>query len=190
MGTREDRGVTILKFLRDPLKRNHLKDALSRVKFVTAAEVEQWYIAAGAQPGSSLVSMDVVARVNRDHPYISRELGAEILTKIISADEVVEVTDSREFVRDSLFCEWAYVIDYDKGTFEVYRGFNEKPVPEGERFAAVDAPREHVPGGTAYYAIKHVMTYKLDDLPTTRQFTKLEDDAYGEENKDEDANVD
>lgn len=36
--------------------------------------------------------------------------------------------DSHEFLGDSLFCEWAYIINLDSGKLEVYRGFNRSNV--------------------------------------------------------------
>lgn len=49
--------------------------------------------------------------------------------------------DGREFAKDSLFCEWGYVIDLDRGVFEVYRGFQEQDHAEG-RFASMFDPKE------------------------------------------------
>ena len=33
-------------------------------------------------------------------------------------------SDNRDFLKDSLFCEWAYIFNLDAGVFEVYTGFN------------------------------------------------------------------
>ena len=35
--------------------------------------------------------------------------------------------DSNQFVFDSLYCEWAYVINLDTEMLEIYEGFQEKP---------------------------------------------------------------
>jgi hypothetical protein len=35
--------------------------------------------------------------------------------------------DNADFIKDSLFCEWAYLINLDRGVLEVYRGFQYKP---------------------------------------------------------------
>ena len=35
--------------------------------------------------------------------------------------------NSNKFLSDSLFCEWAYIINLDDGLFEVYRGFQRAP---------------------------------------------------------------
>ena len=35
--------------------------------------------------------------------------------------------DNADFLKDSLFCEWGYVINLDKGVLEIYRGFQKGP---------------------------------------------------------------
>lgn len=44
--------------------------------------------------------------------------------------------DSATFLYDSLFCEWAYLVNTDTGTLEVYKGFNTDPKAAG-RYAKV-----------------------------------------------------
>jgi hypothetical protein len=39
-------------------------------------------------------------------------------------NDLEHMIDSQDFLSDSLFCEWAYIINLDAGRFEVYRGFN------------------------------------------------------------------
>lgn len=53
---------------------------------------------------------------------------------MIMNSDIIGLVNSEEFAADSLFCEWAYVIDLDKNTFEVYQGFNKKPIDKTERF--------------------------------------------------------
>lgn len=62
------------------------------------------------------------------------------------------MTDAGGFVQDSLFCEWAYVLDLDTMTFEVYRGFQKAKHSAG-RYAS-DKPNE---GG--YYPVARVATF-------------------------------
>ncbi|MBE3579018.1 MAG: hypothetical protein IMW83_03970 [Caldanaerobacter subterraneus] len=35
--------------------------------------------------------------------------------------------DNAEFLKNSAFCEWAYIINPDKNVLEIYRGFQKKP---------------------------------------------------------------
>lgn len=41
------------------------------------------------------------------------------------------MVDNSSFLADSLFCEWAYVVNLDEGVLECYRGFNKDPDAPG-----------------------------------------------------------
>ena len=80
--------------------------------------------------------------------------------------------DSEAFLGDSLFCEWAYIINVDDGVLEVYEGLNKKPDQAGRYASAVEEdipPHREEP----YYGVVLVQEYPLDDLPEEKQF--LED---------------
>lgn len=44
--------------------------------------------------------------------------------------------DNLSFAYDSLFCEWGYLLNFDTGMIEVYRGFQKDPAAVKGRFAA------------------------------------------------------
>lgn len=78
--------------------------------------------------------------------------------KILEAGAILENT---EFIKDSLFCEWAYFINLDDETFEVYRGFQQDPALQKGRFAG--PARQSSSGG--YYPCTLVAEYPLNDIP-------------------------
>jgi len=103
-----------------------------------------------------------------EYPHLSRDIGAEILKKV-QESEGLKLKNSISFAADSLFCEYAYVIDLDKNTFEIYEGFNKESLSEGERFKDVvsnDASDE-------YYPVRKVAEYSLDELPSDEDFMLL-----------------
>lgn len=68
-------------------------------------------------------------------------------------------SDATRFFKDSLFCEWGYVVDLDEQVLEVYRGFQEEPHNLG-RFASPERS-----GG--YYPVALVRSFPFNKLPTT-----------------------
>ncbi len=59
----------------------------------------------------------------------------KIDTLIDRENAIPYMLDSGNFMNDSLFCEWAYVINLDEQVIEFYRGFNQNPEAKG-RYAA------------------------------------------------------
>jgi hypothetical protein len=80
------------------------------------------------------------------------------------------MVDGAGFLRDSLFCEWAYIVnlDDDDGVLEVYRGFNKNPQATG-RYAELQRELrdyEIANGSTPeWYGVVLIDTIPLDELP-------------------------
>ena len=160
-------GTTVLNFCLKVNSENGWEkfiEQLDKCRFVDSEELHKLRIEAGANPDTEWVTNDVTEKFKAIHPALHRDMAAEVLEAIYE-DKVALLKDSYSFAADSLFCEWCYVIDLDKNTFEVYQGFNHNPLPEGERFA--DLPKDG-----DYYPVRLLTSYSLDNLPTEEQFLK------------------
>ena len=67
------------------------------------------------------------------YSYLSRDTGGDILN-LVQNGTAKELHNEIDFAAESLFCEWAYVLDLDNEVLEVYRGFNKDPLNSSERF--------------------------------------------------------
>lgn len=115
------------------------------------------------------------------HGQLSRNHGAKILSIIANAEPGIILGDHLNFAADGLMCEYAYVVDFDKGTFEVFEGFNKSPLAEGERFASLPSPERS--GG--YTPVKHLHTFDLSALPTEEEFLVICEPRDEDEDEDE-----
>lgn len=73
--------------------------------------------------------------------------------------------DNHAFPTDSLFAEYGYVVDFDAGAFEAYRGFQREPHAKG-RFAGRD-------GRDGYYPVALAASWPLDGLPSDEAFVAV-----------------
>lgn len=94
----------------------------------------------------------------------------------------IPVIDYYDFVKDSLFNEYTYVIDLDNNKLEIYQGFNQKPLenkPE-ERFykEQFDKDGKLINDGS-YYPVKHWFTLTFDKLSslTIEDIDKMEQEG-------------
>lgn len=102
-----------------------------------------------------------------DQTTINRDICAEILPYIMEHDGA-DLLDDIKFAADSLFCEWAYVIDLDNNTFNVYQGFNKEPLEKNDRFYFLQSD----PMYGEYYPIKLLKSYPLSNLPSIHTFVR------------------
>ncbi len=127
----------ISKFLNKKLTKgtglDKFKRALKLCKFLTETEIRQTWTNCGADPASDLVGWDVATKHTEQYPGLSRDTGAKVLELIYKGD-VFALHDSWSFGLDSVFCEYAYILDLDNKVLEVYKGFNKTGKVKG-RFA-------------------------------------------------------
>lgn len=166
-GYPDGQGVTVLSFLRKEENIHKLKEKLSNVRFLDEEKdkelIEEYDKAAEADTRT-----DEQKRWFKQ--FLSRDVCAKILQNIIDSDDKeILLQNCIEFSGDSLFCEWAYVIDFDKNTLEVYRGFNKETIlTEEDRFFEYD--QDHPHRTRKYYPVKLMKCYALDKLPTKKVF--------------------
>jgi hypothetical protein len=99
--------------------------------------------------------------------------------------EVGFFDEGNTFVLDSIFCEWAYIVNLDTGKLEVYEGFNEgfrvpggkwKPKFPNGRYANdmsdSDNARRIASGEEPYFGVHLVAEFPLDKLPAQQTFLK------------------
>jgi hypothetical protein len=148
-------GVDVLAFLR----------SADLAKFADKCRATRWITAERCkvldaelrESGKELVDV---------YPHLSRDTSAKVLGLIAKAPDGIELRNHIDFAGDSLMCEWAYVIDLDARTFEVFEGFNKRPLAKGERFR--DAPVD----GNEYQPVRRVAVWPLDALPDDAAFVK------------------
>lgn len=68
--------------------------------------------------------------------------------------------DGHTFLTDSLFCEWAYIVNLDESTFEVYRGFQKNTHKLGRYCDMPVAERN-----SDYHPVALVGTFPLKKIP-------------------------
>lgn len=103
---------------------------------------------------------------------MTRDLGAEILERILEWDfsKTLFLCNDYEFAKNSLFCEYAYVIDLDNKQLEGYLGFNSKPVSSDERFYPLQTPQRNLSSDEIYYPVCLVKKWSFSELPTPDDF--------------------
>ena len=153
-------GIKILKFLKTH-SINKFSEQLEKLYWLSEDEI---------------YAVDNTPNWTALYPHLSRDCGTDILKIIQDNKDRLGLISQIDFAMDSIFCEWAYVIDLDKMTFEVFKGFNRDTLTPMDRFAP-NGPYKKIDlyGGstmeeTAYKPVKLVKWYPLAQLPTQKQF--------------------
>ena len=167
-GYPEGQGAAILEFLKSPMA-EQLKNNLERCSWITNDEYYELWKEFGIDAEHNLVDYDIYKEFFRNHPELSRDTGAKILEIAAGATGEMKLQNSLDFSKDSVFCEWAYVIDFDKNTFEVYQGFNRTPLDESERFYTAGQKEDD----NGLYPVRLVKSFDLSALPSEDEFLEI-----------------
>lgn len=151
-GYPEGQGRIVLKFLKR-CDLNTFREKINDVSFLTQKEVDKVW--KKCEMRGDLIK----------YPELSRNTGANILPLIYDG-RAVSLWNRSKFVKDSLLCEWVYVIDLDKEKFEVYTSNCKKPLTERDRFYDGRFKRD------SCSQVKIIRSYPLKRLPTVGQFIK------------------
>lgn len=152
-GYPEGQGLGCLEFLRKEMNEKLFREALRKTSFISDKELKTLRQEYG---------MDDTALL-KDHPQFSRDTGSNVLKLVQDHPEGMKLFNDIEFIGDGLFCEWTWVIDLDKRTFEGFKGGNQTPLAPEERFYGFER-------GYGYQPPHMTACFKLDELPDNETF--------------------
>lgn len=147
------------------------REAISNCKFLTADEVQARWKKAGAND-SGWVDMDVSNQFKKNNEILSRDSSGGKALELVLKGNGAEVFNDIKFAADSLFCEWAYVVNFDTQEVEVYKGFNNDPLTKEDRFFFLQEDTKKT-DDDKYFPVKLYKTYKFKSF-TVRALTALE----------------
>lgn len=161
-------GVTALNFLKTltPEQRAEFKAKCLATGTATEAELKAELKEKGIVSNNGWMDSENEDKFKSAYPQLSRDTGAAILELIWTSPPGLKLQRTLEFIGDSLYCEWAYVVDLDTNKLEVYKGFNKDGIKPTDRFynMPVDA---HNP---EYKPCVMIASFDLDSLPDDAAF--------------------
>jgi len=102
----------------------------------------------------------------KKNEYIMKEgYSLEEIISSFGGEELPEIT----FALNSLFCEWGYVVDLKNEVVEIYKGFNNTPLRETDRFFTKNQKE------SIYYPIKLCRTMTFNWI-RNQTFEELQSD--------------
>lgn len=149
-------GSTILEFFASNPDMKTFAKHLLAARQPTPEQTRAWYVEAGDEPDNDtgFINMTVADKFKEAHPSLDRDMGAEVLQYILET-ETPDLLLDMDFIKDPLFCEWAYCVDLDNNVLEVYSSWDMKPLTEDE-------------GRFGDYPL--IAKYPLDALPDRDEF--------------------
>lgn len=161
-GYPERNGLEVLRFLKD-MDEEKFRAAVRKTSFADPKKLDALWEKYGAVGG--VISVEDAIKFGEAYPQFYRDTGPEILSIIMKHPEGIELQDDLTFAADGLYCEWAWVIDLDKRTFEGYKGFSSEPLTEQDRFYFLRDLEEN-----GYSGVRLVAEWSIDELPSDEDF--------------------
>jgi hypothetical protein len=176
-------GMRVLEFCKTVKNWDLVKERVSKLTLVNGEnqvdeDVKGLYYQYYNNPNVALGSMDAKDKSANTWYWFLRSLQGEEILKEVAEGIVVHMIDSHDFMRDSLFCEWGYIIDLDEMVLRVYKGFNKAFDPnsalppdiandyfENSKGSMKDLDGKVSEWDNNYYPVKELYAYSLYNLP-------------------------
>lgn len=106
---------------------------------------------------TGIANLDMSDRSVGDWYCLTRELQGNFkkYRELINTTQTIYMLDEHEFIKDSLFCEYAYIINLDDKTLEYYVGFQKQPDKTN---------RYGVKPNRDYYPCKMLKAFSFEDI--------------------------
>lgn len=147
-------GALVLEFLAG-------MDDAARENFLGKLRATRWATEEDLTKAQAELDAIHTLKVGHLFPEYDRDTGAKIF-HLIAQGAVTVLKDSRTFAGDGLFCEWAYLVDFDRDVLEVYTGFG--------KGKAVGYFADYEATGNGYSAVSLVKSFDLGALPSETEF--------------------
>lgn len=157
-------GLGVLNFLQKEWNPSVFAAKVLASQEIDKADLKSKWESVGADD-SGWVGLDIADKFAKNWPHLNRDFGSDILKYVQDEPPGVRLKIETNFAADSLFCEWLWLIDLDRGTFEAYRGFNQNPLAPEERFHFLEKEADG-----EYHPVNLVAAWKLDNLPDEGTF--------------------
>ena len=176
-------GVEIFEFVKKMLRAKKLeqfKEIVSNCYFVDRPRIREYYLELGVDIDiEHFIDIRITDKFKEKHPALDRDMGPSILDFLLENGST-ELRNEITFAKDSLFCEWAYVVNLDTEMLEVYRGFQETPLEPSDRFYHLQEEN------SKYYPIRKTFEISFKTLyeMTNEEFVKAYNEFTHENDED------
>jgi len=154
-----------------------MKKAFDDIKLVSdspsKAEIKEYQGYSNAGVGESMSNTEV-------HTYYQLLRGIQGTLEPYLNGKVKLMIDNESFLKDSLFCEYAYIVNLDKEVFEVWVGFKKEPQENRYKHTKEEIQEEidwwkkerNMDHTMEYFNCALVKEYPLSKLPSEKKFLK------------------
>lgn len=153
-------GAIIADFLRSIAAVGELerfKEQVRKCRFMSQAELDAAYKAYSDDGWMNMEQADAFKKSEFGH--LSRDIGGGILRIIHESErDSIDLSNGLNFAADSLFCEYAYVVNLDENVLEIFEGFNKQPLEPQDRFYPLEDKAED-----GYHPVKLLATLPIND---------------------------
>lgn len=180
----DGKGIEVLGWLRSVVDEGRLDEIKKLAHKVRVVDENSKPTARDKQKLRSFTNLNVADQSEDDWYCLTREMQGDLGLTLGSG----YMLDRSNFPLDSLFCEWAYIVDLDAEVFEVYAGF-QKTLPKQGRWKGRPTLAEDTENYIAhlewchendrkpfrkrraeYKAIEMIASWPLDELPGDDHF--------------------